>query len=86
MCRKIVQLPQPAGLRAWHPFEVGMQTSDKFIGTFEHSLVEFGKLQKHRAELPAQQSHPPCELVELGLAVGEIVIAEAVFVAARGIR
>jgi hypothetical protein len=44
------------------------------------------KLQKHRAELPAQQSHPPCELVELGLAVGEIVIAEAVFVAARGIR
>jgi len=66
-----------------------MQTSDKFIGTFEHSLVEFGKPQKHRAELPAQQSHPPCELVELGLAVGEIVIAgiaEAVFVAARGIR
>jgi hypothetical protein len=50
------------------------------------------KLQKHRAELPAQQSHPPCELVELGLAVGEIAIAgiadiaEAVFVAARGIR
>jgi hypothetical protein len=66
-----------------------MQTSDKFIGTFEHSLVEFGKLQKHRAELTAQQSHPLDELVEFGLTVGEIVIAgiaEAVFVEARGIR
>jgi hypothetical protein len=52
-------------------------------------LSNLWKLQKHRAELPAQQSHPPCELVELGLAVGEIAIAgiaEAVFVAARGIR
>ena len=56
-----------------------MQTSDKFIGTFEHSLVEFGKLQKRRAELAAQQSHNPYELVEIGL-------AEAAFVAARGIR
>ena len=62
-----------------------MQTSDKFITSFEHSLVEFGKLQSIGPSLLPNNRILPMNS-SLGLAVGEIVIAEAVFVAARGIR
>ena len=56
-----------ASLYIFRPFEQLLQTSAKLIGTLENPFIEFWELQKHWADLVAQQVHPLDELVEFWL-------------------
>jgi hypothetical protein len=48
-----------------------MQTGTKFIGTLECPLIEFGKLQKQRAEFVSEQTHRFNELIKFGFTTHE---------------